>query len=93
MLAGTAGAIGTSLPFMTTRAGEPAGALANSYLTAERARATRATSHGAVKVRMPTGSNTEPQDAGSATTCTLAVSRAWASCGLARLVSIPNSGK
>ena len=36
----------------------------SSYLIAERARATRATSQGAVKVRMPTGSNTEPHLAG-----------------------------
>ena len=66
------------LPLNVTFVGVPAGAETSSYFTAARASATRATSHGAVKLRMPTGSNTEPQVAGSATT--------WTFDGLKRLV-------
>src|SRR5262245_52349424 len=90
---GNAASIGASAPLNRTLVDEPGAAVFNSYLIAARASATRATSHGAVKVRMPTGSNTEPQVAGSATTSTLTVSRARASCGLAVFVRKLNSGK
>ena len=46
-----------------------------------------------VEGRMPTGSNTEPQPAGSATISTFTVSSAFSSCGLTSFVSPWNSGK